>query len=142
MFKKVKNFIVVGMAAFLLLVPALAVPGVVGVAAAANNITTGLCTGTTAATGDSDCTGTKTSLNSSIKSIASTVVNTISIIVGVIAVIFIIYGGFKYITSGGDSGKVSEAKNALIYAIVGLLVVAIAQAIVRFVLSAGSAISA
>jgi len=34
----------------------------------------------------------------------------------------IVYGGFKYITSGGDSGKVGGAKNTLIYAIIGLIV--------------------
>jgi hypothetical protein len=47
----------------------------------------------------------------------------------------IIYGGFKYITSGGDSGNVSGAKNTLVYAIVGLIIVALAQFIVHYVLS-------
>jgi hypothetical protein len=46
----------------------------------------------------------------------------------------IILGGLKYITSGGDAQKVASAKSALIYAIVGLVIVALAQAIVRFVL--------
>ena len=67
--------------------------------------------------------------------LAAQVVNIFSIIVGIIAVIMIIYGGFKYITSGGDSGNVSGAKNTLIYAIVGLIIVALAQFIVRFVLN-------
>ncbi len=61
-------------------------------------------------------------------------VNIFSIIVGIIAVIMIIVGGLKYITSGGDSGNVSSAKNTIIYAIVGLIIVALAQFIVRFVL--------
>jgi hypothetical protein len=47
----------------------------------------------------------------------------------------IIVGGLKYITSGGDSGNVSGAKNTILYAIVGLVVVALAQIIVRFVLT-------
>ena len=47
----------------------------------------------------------------------------------------IIYGGFKYISSGGDSGKVTEAKNTIIYAVIGLVVVALAQFIVQFVLN-------
>lgn len=63
------------------------------------------------------------------------IVNIISAIVGVIAVIMIVVGGFKYITSGGDSNKVSSAKNTIIYAIIGLIIVALAQVIVRFVLS-------
>jgi hypothetical protein len=46
----------------------------------------------------------------------------------------IILGGFKYITSGGDTGNVTGAKNTILYAIVGLVIVALAQIIVRFVL--------
>jgi len=53
----------------------------------------------------------------------------------VAAVIMIIVGGFRYITSGGDSTRVGGAKNTLIYAIVGLIIVALAQAIVHFVLN-------
>jgi hypothetical protein len=52
-----------------------------------------------------------------------------------VAVIMIIYGGFRYITSGGDSNRVGSAKNTLIYAIIGLIIVALAQLIVHFVLS-------
>lgn len=62
------------------------------------------------------------------------VINIFSLIVGVISVIMIIIGGLKYITSGGDSGNVSGAKNTILYAIIGLVVVALAQVIVRFVL--------
>lgn len=69
-----------------------------------------------------------------INDLITSVVNIFSMIVGVIAVIFIVYGGFKYITSGGDSGKISAAQQSIIYAIVGLVVVALAQIIVRFVL--------
>jgi len=63
------------------------------------------------------------------------VINVFSLIVGVVAVIMIIIGGLKYITSGGDSGNISGAKNTILYAIIGLVVVALAQFIVRFVLA-------
>jgi hypothetical protein len=63
------------------------------------------------------------------------IVNILSIIVGIVAVVMIIIGGFKYITSGGDSGSITSAKHTIIYAIVGLIIVALAQVIVRFVLS-------
>jgi len=53
-------------------------------------------------------------------------------------VIMIIVGGFRYITSGGESGNVSGAKNTLIYAIVGLVIVALAQIIVHYVLNTAS----
>jgi hypothetical protein len=62
-------------------------------------------------------------------------INIISWIVGVAAVIMIIIGGFKYIISGGDSNNVSGAKNTILYAIIGLVIVALAQIIVRFVLT-------
>lgn len=83
--------------------------------------------------GNDDCNaeGSGDSLNNTIEQ----VVNIFSVIVGVVAVIMIIIGGFKYITSGGDSGKVGSAKSTIIYAIVGLIIVALAQVIVKFVIS-------
>jgi hypothetical protein len=63
------------------------------------------------------------------------IVNIISLIVGVVAVIMIIIGGFKYITSGGNDSNVASAKNTIMYAIIGLVIVALAQFIVRFVLA-------
>ena len=65
--------------------------------------------------------------------IVKQIINIMSLVVGVVAVIMIIIGGFKYVTSGGDSGNVSGAKNTILYAVVGLIVVALAQVIVRFV---------
>ncbi len=67
--------------------------------------------------------------------IIATVINIFSLVVGVISVIMIIIGGLKYITSGGDSGNVTGAKNTILYAVIGLVVVALAQIIVRFVLT-------
>lgn len=70
-----------------------------------------------------------------VNNIVATVINIFSVIVGIVAVIMIIFGGFKYITSGGDSNNVSAAKTTILYAIVGLVIVALAQVIVRFVLA-------
>jgi hypothetical protein len=72
--------------------------------------------------------------SSTINSTVETVINLLSIVVGVVAVIMIIIGGFKYITSSGDSNNVTNAKNTILYAIIGLVVVALAQVIVIFVL--------
>lgn len=66
--------------------------------------------------------------------IAQTIVNIFTLVVGVISVIMIIIGGLKYITSTGDAGKVDSAKNTILYAVVGLVIVVLAQVIVRFVL--------
>src|SRR4051794_31871760 len=68
----------------------------------------------------------------SIGKIASNIVNLFSVVVGAVAVIMIIYGGFRYITSGGSSERVGAAKNTLIYAIIGLIIVVLAQFIVHF----------
>ena len=62
------------------------------------------------------------------------IINLFSLIIGIIAVIMVIVSGFRYITSNGDSNAIGTAKNTLIYAIVGLIIVALAQVIVRFVL--------
>jgi hypothetical protein len=70
-----------------------------------------------------------------INQIIQTIINLFSVVVGVVAVIMIIIGGFRYITSGGDSSNISGAKNTIIYAIIGLVIVALAQFIVQFVLN-------
>ena len=63
------------------------------------------------------------------------VTNTILYIVGIIAVIMLIIGGIKYVVSGGDSKKVTDAKNTVLYAIIGLVICFLAFAIVNFVIS-------
>jgi len=75
---------------------------------------------------------------SSLTKLISTIINLISLAVGLASVIMIMVGGFKYVTSGGDSGKLTSAKNTIIYAIIGLVVVALGQFIVKFVLHAVS----
>jgi hypothetical protein len=47
----------------------------------------------------------------------------------------IIYAGFRYVTSGGREDAVKGAKNTILYAIIGLVVVALSQIIVHYVLS-------
>ena len=64
------------------------------------------------------------------------ITNTILYIVGVIAVIVLIIGGIRYLISGGDSKKVTDAKNTVLYAIIGLIIALLSFAIVNFVISA------
>ncbi len=64
------------------------------------------------------------------------VTNTILYIVGIVAVIMLIIGGIRYVISGGDSKKVTDAKNTVLYAIIGLIISFLAFAIVNFVISA------
>lgn len=63
------------------------------------------------------------------------IINIFSIVVGAVSVIMIIIGGFRYIISGGDSTGVSGAKNTILYALVGLVIVLFAQVLVRFVVA-------
>lgn len=56
-------------------------------------------------------------------------------VIGVVAVIMLIIGGFKYITSNGDSNQIHSAKNTILYAIIGLVVAILGQLIVRYVVA-------
>jgi len=62
------------------------------------------------------------------------VVNVMSLAIGVFSVIMIIYGGFKFVSSAGDSNGVASAKKTIIYALVGLTLAVLAQAIMRAVI--------
>lgn len=73
-----------------------------------------------------------------VTSIIGSVVKILSYVVGIAAIIMIVWAGFRYITSGGDSNKVATAKNTLIYALVGIIVAALAQLLVNTVLTASS----
>ena len=63
------------------------------------------------------------------------VINLMLFIVGVLAIFMMIYGGIRYVLSGGDNGKVKDAKNTILYAIVGLIVAILGYAIVNWVVS-------
>ena len=61
-------------------------------------------------------------------------VNVFLFIIGAVAVVMIVWGGFKYVTSRGESADVTSAKNTILYAVVGLIVAILAYAIVDFVI--------
>ena len=73
--------------------------------------------------------------DSGVTSAITAAVNILSLIVGIAAILMIISSGLKYITSGGESGKVANAKNSLIYAMIGVAIVALAQFLVHFVIN-------
>lgn len=70
-----------------------------------------------------------------ISALIKDILNILSIVVGVVSVVMVIVGGLKYILSGGDSTQTASAKNTILFAIVGLVIVAFSQIIVRFVLT-------
>jgi hypothetical protein len=113
-----------------LLIPA-SVPAMVG---AQVEIQDNLCKGASFDAQNDDCTVNQEESKGQITGYIETAINIFSIIVGIIAVVMIIIGGVKYITSGGDAGNVTGAKNTILYAIIGLVIVALSQVIVQFVL--------
>jgi hypothetical protein len=86
-----------------------------------------VCSGITSAGGSCSDNG------SGLTHVIRTVIRIISLVAGIAAVIMIMIGGLRYTTSGGDSSKVAGAKSAIMYAIIGLIVVIFAQIIVRYV---------
>jgi len=134
MLRNLRNTIVSLLATATLLLVPLATPAFASAAASGANIDNNLCGGATLSTNSTDCNTVATNGTTTINSIISTIINVFSLVVGVVAVIMIIVGGFRYITSGGDSNNISGAKTTIIYAIIGLVIVALAQFIVYFVL--------
>ena len=67
--------------------------------------------------------------------VVTLIVNILSVIIGVAAVVVIIVAGIQYMLSTGDPTKVNNAKNAILYAVVGLVIAVAARTIVLFVIS-------
>lgn len=135
MIQKIKNVIIAVAALGAVAMPAL-VPAVVNAA----DIQGSLCEGTNLTVSGSTSCGTSAS-TTKVNALLTKIVNVFSIIVGIIAVVMIIIGGLRYITSGGESSNISTAKNTIIYALVGLVIVALAQFIVHYVLGNAAGIT-
>jgi hypothetical protein len=127
MIKKIKILLVILATFGLIAIPA---------AASADTIGSALTCGTDLTNAGGGCTqATAGNSTSSISTLINEVITVFSWIVGSISIIMIIYGGFRYVTSGGNDASVSGAKNTIIYALIGLVIVALAQVIVHFVLA-------
>lgn len=66
--------------------------------------------------------------------IITTVLNLFYFVTGLVAVIVIIVAGMRYATSSGDAGKITASKNQILYAVVGLVIVASAFTITNFII--------
>lgn len=122
------RIIVASLMAGLIMIPAV---GLSPMHVAAIDAKQAICEGVNSADGGggSTCNAGGTDIGDVVK----LVINILSLVAGVIAVIMIIVGGLKYITSSGDPSSISSAKNTILYAVVGIIVVAFAQLLVRFV---------
>jgi hypothetical protein len=63
------------------------------------------------------------------------IINVMLLIIGVVAVIMLIVGGFRYVLSNGNEKAVSGAKDTILYAVIGIVVALLSFAIVNFVLA-------
>ena len=122
-----KLFIGLSLAVALLVIPATAV------LAQSPDIQAGLCAGANLDINDPSC-ETTDDATAKINTLIRRIINLLSLVVGVVAVIMIIIGGLSYITSGGSDTGVTSAKNTILYAIIGLIIVALDKLLVRFVL--------
>lgn len=68
------------------------------------------------------------------KSAFKAVTNTLLMLIGAVAVIMLVIGGFRYVISNGEQSQVANAKNTILYAIIGIVVAIFAYAIVNFII--------
>ncbi len=104
-----------------------------GGSALVNSAEESACLGSGGSWADGACTtpGNPRTVMSTIRSI----VNMLVFIIGAVAVLMVIIGGFRYTIAQGDSGALNNAKNTILYAIVGIVVASAAYGIVNFVLA-------
>ncbi len=98
-----------------------------GNSTAVNNLTNPLSDGSACAKGNGQ--------GENLNNIFKTVTNILLFVVGAVAVIMLIIGGLRYVTSNGDQNAVTGAKNTIMYAIIGIVVAFLAFAAVNFVTS-------
>jgi hypothetical protein len=99
-------------------------------ATANNNVMPTYCSETTSAT-DTNTNNALTGPNG----ILTTVTNVVGLIAGIVAVVVIIIAGGKFVLSRGDSAKIVSARQQILYALVGLVVIVVARQIIVFILS-------
>lgn len=63
------------------------------------------------------------------------ITNIVAIVAGIAAVILLIVGGIRYITSAGDAGKIKSARDTIAYALVGIVVIVVARILITYVVN-------
>jgi len=77
------------------------------------------------------CTG--TSELAKAENVVAKIIDSILLVLGIACVVFVVFGGIQYMTSAGDSSKMTKAKHTILYACVGLVICVLAFAITNFV---------
>ena len=71
-----------------------------------------------------------------VRTTVSNVIKAFMGLLGIVAVVIILLGGFKWMTAAGSEEKVSEAKKLIMNGVIGLVVIMMAYAIANFVVTA------
>lgn len=71
-----------------------------------------------------------------LKNTIGNIISWVLFLAAAVAVVYLIYGGFEYITAGGDAEKATKGRTAIVNAIIGLVIIALAYVIVAFVIRA------
>lgn len=72
--------------------------------------------------------------NVTLESVIVTIINIAFLAAGLVAVIYLIIGGFRYVTSGGNAEAIEGAKATILNAIIGLIVIFISFLLVNYIL--------
>jgi hypothetical protein len=111
---------------------------VAGSRTSAVNIFNNTCDAGAAGSGSAVCRSVRSQEGSNdqnpIIKIIKAAIEIVSFLVGIAAVIGLVVSGIRLTTAGGDSNAVASARSGLIYSLVGIAVVVLAQAIVIFAL--------
>lgn len=73
--------------------------------------------------------------NSDLRTTVARLINVALSLLGVIAVVIILAGGFKWMTAGGNDDKVAEARKMIFSGVIGLAIILSSWAIALFVLN-------
>ncbi len=77
------------------------------------------------------CSGNETA-ESFAKQTIPTIINAFLVLIGIVAAIYLVLGGLRYIRSEGDEGEAEKAKNTILSAVIGIIVIGLSALIVNF----------
>ena len=66
----------------------------------------------------------------------TTILNYVYALIGLVAVFYIVLAAVNFATAHGDVGQVTKAKNTIVFAVIGLVIVVLAAAVTNFALTA------
>lgn len=76
--------------------------------------------------------------NKAMGDIITKIIGLVLVVAGLVAFLYLVMAGFQYLTAGGDAAKATTARQGIINAIIGILIIVIAFVLVSYV---GNAIS-